>query len=298
MIFLKVTCVWCGVGSRYIFPKWIFDFSLNICWKYFYIGTFAFSSRVYAVGGGYGRDPERIKMLGRTNCECSMVDEIECPALNGTSLSTRPPSRLGEHCEEETEMMEEQEDGRRAVGDWLLDPIGLLYAGALGSCGYPHKTFTGMEGGGAPWAPVLTEELLTGDGCQGRESLFSLGVWSLVGFPTFCGWLYIHGYMTNTRTQWIIQKKRMWSREEDEVGREVRWRCWEELDVITMYWRRVQKFQKTNQRPHQVLCCPICDSLWPEQGTFAQSLLDGCSEGPLGCVLFFLGGVANKILSS
>lgn len=44
-----------------------------------------------------------------------MVDETECPALNGASVLSQPPFRLGEHWEEETEMMEEQEGGRRAV---------------------------------------------------------------------------------------------------------------------------------------------------------------------------------------
>lgn len=68
------------------------------------------------MGGGYCRDPELLKMLRRTNCECSVVDEIECSALNGTSVLSQPPSRIGEHCEEETEMMEEQEGGRRAAG--------------------------------------------------------------------------------------------------------------------------------------------------------------------------------------
>lgn len=46
-------------------------------------------------------------------------------------------------------------------------------------------------------------ELLAVDGCQGKESNFTLGVWPLVGYQCSIGWLHTHLFV-NTNWTWLV----------------------------------------------------------------------------------------------
>lgn len=105
-------------------------------------------------------------------------------------------------------VIKSQSSERDGMKQYLLDTTGPLYLWTHNFCGCLHKTCTRPTQstfqhavGNGLWVPTAGWGAMTADGYWGRESQFSLWVWSLLGWPSTSGWPHTHSYAGKTSTQ-------------------------------------------------------------------------------------------------